>query len=274
MRKFNVLLAFCLIFTVSLSAQSEKEKVNYLPEEGDFGIGLDGTPIFNYVGNMFNGTNNNRLNVGDTKLYFRYMITDNTAARLCFSLAQYNLKDREYVRDDAALAIDGNSTKQLEDLRITKNNFFEVKVGYQYFKDFRRLRGFFGGDLGYSRNRDRAEYFWGNIMTDVNPRPTSAFVGPNADSRYLFYDYGAYNTFFVGAFTGAEYYIMPKICLGLEFGISYGAGYYGQEYYTYETMAGNNRVEYDKAVSPKDRYFTTKTYYPYTYGNFYFMIHF
>ena len=281
MKRISILLAFCVLLTVSLKAQydemstGEVEKTKqYFPEQGDFGIGIDGTPIFNYLGNAFNGTIDNKLNLGDNTLYFRYFITDNSAIRLNFSLYQDFYKDKFYVRDDAAWLIDENTEKQLEDMRINNSHNFKVKVGYQYFKDFRRVRGFFGADLGYGRDKSKTEYAYGNVMNEVNKTPSTAFSGPNPNSRYLEYNNGAVNSIFAGLFTGAEYYFAPKMCIGGEFGVSYGANFYGQTFYVYETMIVDEKVEYNKAVFPKSKDFSTGSIFPYTYGNIYFMIHF
>lgn len=280
MKKINILLAFCLLLAVSLTAQDEFSSVDtektkqYFPQQGDFGIGIDGKPIFDFIGNMFNGTNNNRLDLGDNTLYFRYFLTDNTAVRLSFSLYQSYDKEKYYVRDDAAWALDENSKKQLEDMRITNYQDFKVKAGYQYFKDFRRLRGFFGADLGYGRSNEKYDYSYGNVMSYINQSPSTAFGGPDVNSRYIEYYEGAVNSVFAGLFTGAEYYFMPKMCIGAEFGVSYGAHFYGQTYYKYETMVNDLKVEYDKAVYPRSNAFSTSTTFPYTYGSFYFMIHF
>ena len=274
MRKLNILLVTCLVLTVSLNAQSdEKEKIRYYPEQGDFGIGIDGTPIFDYLGNLFNGTNNNSLNIGDQTLYFRYFLTDETAVRLRFHFRNHRHTNKEYVLDDAARMLDENSTKQLEDMEIVREQDYKVAVGYQYFIDYRRVRGFFGGDLGYGREREKIEYQYGNTMNELNPTPTSKF-GAAPNGRYLEQHKGVVNSFFIGAFTGAEYYFHPKMCIGGELGISYGVEFTGQTWVSYETLDGAKRVEYDEAVKPKSKFSWTETGFPYTYGNLYFVIHF
>ena len=290
MKNISILLSCCLLLTVSINAQDEyftygkssakaENEKQLFPVKGDIGIGIDGTPIFNYLGNVFNGTSNNSLNLGDNTLYFRYMITDNTAARLAFSLAQGKNNTSRYVRDDAAWLLDNNSKKELEDMRVTRYHEFHVNAGYQYFRDFWRLRGFFGGDIGYGRDKEKVNYYWGNEMNELNPKPTSSFyIYTDSDldgkSRYTERDYGVTNFFFAGVFTGAELYILPKICLGAEFGVTYGIAFNSQQYYKYETMVNTVKADYDKAVYPSSKWQYTQSMFPYSYGNIYFMVHF
>ena len=275
MRKINILLVTCLLLTVSLRAQDEpaKEPKQYFPQAGSFGIGIDGGPIFDFIGNMFNGTANNGLNFNDNRLYFRYFLTDQSAVRAVISIGNTKDVNRHYVQDDAALAADPNSTKQLEDMHISKTRSYELRLGYQMFRDIWRLRGFFGGDIGYSYARTRDTYQYGNSMTALNPNPSTALFG-NAAVRNLEVNNGPVNSIFVGLFTGAEYYIMPNVALGGEFGFAYGGSWTGQTNAKQELMVESRHIEQDVAITPKSKSFTADTMFPYTYGSLYFVIHF
>ena len=49
MKRYIVLLALCVITASQVLAQDNTEK-QYLPEKGDFSLGIDVAPMFKYVG--------------------------------------------------------------------------------------------------------------------------------------------------------------------------------------------------------------------------------
>ena len=57
------ILSFILAAGVAVSSLSaqETEKKQYLPEEGDWSIGFDAKPVLNFVGNIFNGNTDNKI---------------------------------------------------------------------------------------------------------------------------------------------------------------------------------------------------------------------
>ena len=57
MKKTLMILAAVMVFT-SANAQDEKW---YGSKEGGFAITMNADPVLNYVGNMFNGTQNNSM---------------------------------------------------------------------------------------------------------------------------------------------------------------------------------------------------------------------
>ncbi|HPW66327.1 MAG TPA: hypothetical protein PLY32_05500 [Salinivirgaceae bacterium] len=268
-------LVFTIAFgTVSLFAQDDEAKQEkvYTPESGDFSIGLDGTPVFNYIGNMFNGNMGNAFNPGDNTFYFKYFLTDKSAARIVLGITNKTKFNRFYVGDDAALLIDPNSNAQLEDLEIDKKRDMGIRLGYQQFRGYKRLLGFYGADIGYRYEKTHLSYKYGNEMNELNPAPTTQW-GNNAVRR-LEVDNGAKNSIFAGVFTGAEYYLLPKICVGMELGLFYGVTLERQSWRKQERMVLTQHVEEEIAVEPSTAERETVTKFPYTYGNFYFAVHF
>ena len=55
MKKFIAIILSACLFPGILWAE-EKEKKQYLPEEGDWALGIDVVPVLRYIGNAFNGT--------------------------------------------------------------------------------------------------------------------------------------------------------------------------------------------------------------------------
>jgi hypothetical protein len=263
-------------YSAAFEQEQEEQKTTqgseYFPKAGDFGIGFDATPFLNYLGNAFNGTEDNSLILNDNTLYFRYFLSDNSAARVALKINSTKEVDNSYVSDDAAFMEDPLSQNKVEDRAIYSRNNYELKLGYQMFRGKNRLRGFFGGDLffGYAKYSDEFEY--GNQMTVLNPIPTSAFG--SGSERQLTHNYWSEFSVGVGAFTGAEYYFMSKACLGVELGLLYRQSFEGQSNESYETMVESIYVTGDREFSPGDRYRHLKTSMPSAYGNLYLMIHF
>lgn len=248
------------------------EKNDYLPGAGDIAIGLETTPFLNYIGNFFNGTSNNSLNLNDNTLYFRYYLNRDAAVRVAFRINSYGGDDNYYVRNDAAFFADPLSQDKVTDKYSYTNNFFNLKVGYQMFRNYRRFRGYYGGDLGYQYNKYKESYEYGNIMNELNPSPTNewGFVG----TRPLENNYGAEHGIGVGAFAGIEYYFLPKVCIGGEFGLSYYKYFEGESYRKQERMVVTLNVEEEIQTEPGDNNWSLQTNFPYYFGNLYFMINF
>ena len=258
---------------------AEPENRNYFPQAGDFGIGFDGTPFLNYVGNMFNGSTNNTLNLGDNTLHFRYFITDQSAIRVALSVLSIREVDKFYLDDQADQVSDPLSRAQVEDERVTHTNEYQIKAGYLMFRGENRLRGFFGGDVFLGFGRDRIYYDYGNRMTEANPAPESVVDWNNGNTanmgmRPLEETDGAVYSVGLGAVVGAEYYMMPKVGVGAEMGLVYGHAFMRQGYTTSETFVGSRHVEEDFEVSPEFTERMATTSFPCTFGNLYLMIHF
>ncbi len=280
MKRILIILTACMLgfaaFAQEGSENPEPKASNngqYLPQAGDIGVGIDGSPIFYYIGNMFNGTTNNSLNLNDNTLYFRYFLDDNAAIRARVRINSSSSFDKFLVRDDAAFLLDPLSNKQLEDFRTTSSQDYQLSLGYQMFKGTNRLRGFYGADLGLGYSRNTTTYEYANQMTLANTSPTTALFG-NAGTRTLVSKGSPSINIGLGVFTGGEYYIMPKFCVGLELGFTYYYQYIGQSYFTQETMVFTQHVEQEIAGNSGGTSWNAWTTMPYMYGSLYFMFHF
>jgi hypothetical protein len=281
MKKTIIILLICLIgFPVLAQDEPVAEPVNepvvelndYLPNTGDIAIGLEATPFFNFVGNMFNGTEDNSLDLGDNTLYFRYYLKRDAAIRVAFRINSDGGSSENYVRDDAAFFADPLSQdKVIDKYNYTENNF-EIRLGYQMFRNYKRFRGYFGGDLGYQYYKYKYNYEYGNKMTELNPNPTNAwgFGSP----RPLEYNYAAEHGIGAGAFVGVEYYFFPKVCIGGEFGLTYYTSFEGQSYRTEERMVITEHVTEEVPTNPGNYDWSLNTNFPYYFGHLYFMINF
>lgn len=243
-----------------------------LPQKGDLGIGISANPFLSYFGNMFNGNTNNSLNLNDQLLYFRYFLSSDAALRLTIRINTLINANNYYVTDDAARALDPLSLQQVNDRLTTNNSIYQIRFGYEKFRGQKRLRGFYGADLGYSFQNDMGKYQYGNQMNELNPRPTTNWG--NLPSRTLEFNNGATNIISLGIFTGAEYYLLPKISLGMELGLIFGKSWESQSYTKGEKMVQSLLTNYDLALSPGNSSTNISTSFPYSYGNLYLVFHF
>jgi hypothetical protein len=221
---------------------------------------------------MFNANTNNSLNLGDQNLYFRYFLNDNNAIRVTIRVSSTKDVNNYYITDDAARAIDPLSRQQVEDRETSIDNNYGIRLGYEKLRGYNRLRGFYGADLGFLYNESNYTHEYGNQMNKLNPSPTTHWG--NLSSRTLESNDGATKSLSLGIFAGAEYYFMPKICVGAELGIQYGKMWESQGNLKGEEMNLTQLVKYDRALTPGDRSCNINTTFPYSYGSLYIMIHF
>lgn len=215
-----ITIIFFFLFAISLSAQTDtvlrsKKGIPILPQAGDWAIGADAKPFFNYLGNAFNNSTSNDLDLGNETLYFRYFLKDNAAVRLLIGVDKSTTISRHFVQDDAAFFKDPLSNVQTEDKSTINSSKVNIDLGYQIFRGYGRLRGFYGPSINYVLSRYRTRYNYGNPMSALNTTPSSYYSYTNG-ARTLESDNGYTHSLGLGLIAGAEYYFAPKISIGLE----------------------------------------------------------
>lgn len=283
--KNKILIIFLSLVTLGVSAQvttdsvlRSKKGIPILPQKGDWAIGVDAIPYFRYLGNIFNNTANNSLTVGTQTIYGRYFIANDAAIRLVLGIKNDNIYDRRYVQDDAAVMLDPLSQAQVEDLRKTRISGYTVNVGYQKFRGYGRLKGFYGFNVGFGASRTKDIYSYGNEITVTNPTPTTTNYGSNvATFRTLENDGGIVCNINGGLLAGFEYYFAPKICVGAEVNLNLSHSWRTQANYKYEHLNGTVVEVLDKATTPNGRTETllqSNEYNTNYAGNLYLIFHF
>lgn len=225
-----------LVVSVSALAQSNdqiqnKNGVDIMPVSGEWGVGMNAAPVFQYVGNMFGYTANNTAMSGNkfvnyfagNTLFGKYMLSDDNAVRGHFRFGEFSNTYSNWVYDDTK-----NSPDSLVmDTYTSKSSVYNIGVGYEFRRGKNRLRGIYGGEVMYQYQKsNRRSYDYGNQYGFGNPAPIATswssgggVFGENPDAeRIVSQTFGAYNGFGVRGFVGVEYYIAPKICFGTEFG--------------------------------------------------------
>lgn len=240
------------LFIILLSAVSafsafaeEPEKKQYLPEAGDWSVGFNAIPILDFVGNLFSDNYNLITPIGgqptlfnniSTSIMGKYMLTDNLALRANIGLAINNDNDAMYVRDDEAYFFNPLSEEKVIDYKKIRNTRVSIMAGAEYRIGKKRVQGVFGGGLLFGLSNSREKYQYGNMMTDINPNPTTANFNENYEEKPMnrvleqFHGSPCYHFGLVGT-VGVEWFFAPKISLGAE--VSLHAAYeFNQQTYT------------------------------------------
>lgn len=240
-----------------------------LPQQGEWSIGIDATPFFDYVGNMFNNsTNNNAPTVSSPKppsLVFKYMKTANTAYRLRISLNNLSTDGKNQVDD----AINPDPAVLVTDTKNFSTTNILFGAGFEKRRGKGRVQGIYGVEafIGFSSNS--STYTYGNPFTPAAPfgpftlwnnnSATAASVIIN-NTRTLETSTGSSVSFGVTGFVGVEYFVGPKISIGGELGYSISSIGAGSGTQTTETFTGPSTLTKTTSnYSPSPGFFSIGT---------------
>lgn len=236
-----ILATSALTFAQGNDQIQNKNGVDIMPVQGEFAIGMNALPVFNFVGDLFGYTGSNNA-LGNNKfvnyfasntLFGKYMLTDNTAIRGHFRIGHYGDNYENEVYNDT----DNDPDNLVLDRYEEGNTIYNIGAGYEFRRGSNRLRGIYGGEVMYQHQSGVCrDYTYGNTFGNGNPAPTSTewytwggVMNENpAAERLVSTKSGKYNGIGVRAFAGVEYYFAPKICVGTEFGWGLMGGWSGQ----------------------------------------------
>lgn len=267
--KKNVLLAAALMtsmFAVAQEAASTEEVVGrkgqpVLPKAGDIALGFNAFPVIDMlvqaakIGSNSNTNQNSANTVQFTQnagqnIVGKYFLDATSAVRFRFGLNSTVRTDRNLVQDskavyDASLSnipeeVLEASLLRVEDVRYNKTNQFTLALGYEKRRGYRRLVGFYGAEIGFSRANAKAEYTYGNdfsdqfntVFTSDFGSPLGGFTGTQTQQYDNFTPISRPNSvkvsgawaFGARGFIGIEYFVFPKISIAAEYGFGYSFG--------------------------------------------------
>ena len=240
--KKSILAVAVLLGTSVAFAQDLKNEMgeSYLPEAEDWAISIDATPFLSYFGNLIGGNDGNvapswnYLTTNQT-ITGKYFVDANTAYRAALRIGFGSVKGENEVRDrsnTAAVVFPSSpSPMVINDYKSGSTNI-GLAVGMEKRRGQGRLQGFYGAELGINISSSKNTFNYGNAL---NQSTTGGNVDVDADDDML----GGINvgadafgnnsriteaksgmSFGVGlrAFIGAEYFVMPRLAIGGEFG--------------------------------------------------------
>lgn len=245
-----VILVSAVVLSSTTFAQNLKSKKGeaYLPETGDWALGIDATPFLSYVGNLLNGNFSNTapgmnfLTTNQT-ITGKYYKDAKTAYRGSLRIGMGSTKVDSIVQGVAESALMYTNT--------TKNSTNDIYLsgGLEFRKGNTRLQGYYGGELGFGIGGSKLTKSWGEGLSDKNNT-----------TRLLESKSGSMFTLGLRAFVGVEYFIIPKLSIGGEFGwglglVTTGKGSSKSEYWD----STNQKVANTEAKTGKQSEFRLDT---------------
>jgi len=220
--------------------KDSKQIAKILPEKGDFAIGIDATPFFNYIGTMFRiteGTENApSFNFANGAMISgKYQLTNMKAVRAGIRIGFNSNDDKNTLLDDT-----GDIGDYVTDTRTISSTDIILSAGLEFSRGKGRLQGFYGFEaiLGFSSRN--ASYEYGNAYSSDYPNPLHTvqwepyiMVG-TASERILSDKSGTSLLMGAQAFVGVEYFFAKKMSIGGEF--SWGPAY---------LLRGDRTLEYE-----------------------------
>ena len=248
MKKRITLVAALFFGVASVFAQDEtevlvsKKGTPILPEAGEYSLGIDAAPFFNYVGNMFNSSAANTAPTFNYtanhpfQLTGKYMVDDKTAYRGIFRLGFSSVSESKYVNDDSNTS---STPEFVEDKRTNTQMNVALGAGLEKRRGKGRLQGIYGAQAIILFGTNKNSYEYGNEFSSSNTTPTSydwtLQTPTNTGTRITENKTGTVFGFQVQAFVGAEYFFAPKFSISGE--LYYGLGLTSQG-------DGNDNYEY------------------------------
>ncbi len=268
----TVLLAgFCVTGAFAQDLTSKKGE-QILPEAEDWAIGVDATPFLQYMGNFFGktATNNaptfNFLNSNQT-ITGKYFVDAQTAYRASLRIGLGSTTSRDMVANRSqttSAATYPASAPMVENSWKRSNTNIGLSVGMEKRRGKTRLQGYYGAELGINFSSSKDKYTYGNALNPTGTQPVLVDAEDNMNgnvvtltggeipgiigsARVTERKYGSIFSFGVRAFIGVEYFILPKISMGGEFGWGVGLASGGKTSTTYESIGntgggGNDQV--------------------------------
>jgi hypothetical protein len=247
MKKTIILFSLCVGVAAMATAQEEQPAAKkYLPQAGDFALGVDATPFLKYVGGLFsdNGTTAPTFSgLQGQGIYAKYFLEDNRAIRAKLLLDIYTSSSKQSVQNDEAI----NTTPGATAIDTRKNGVTNVNlaVGYEFRRGRGRVQGFYGGELSVGLGKNSTTYEYGNPMTAANPSPsTYPNFSSNSANRTLENNGGLNFAFGLGGFVGVEYFVANQLSLGGEFTLGLAASIRGQDEITTQRVEAGEVREF------------------------------
>ena len=248
-------LALAMAFGVtSAFAQdlTSKKGEPILPEAGDWAISADATPFLNYAGNMFGKTANNvapsfNFLTGNNVIVGKYFKDEKTAYRAGINLGFGTQSQTNLLNKDNEVVAAGAQPTKVTDKTSISTTGIGLTAGIEKRKGKTRLQGYYGAEAGIYIGSTHTKNTYGNAFgtnapgTSTSPTSTTwsgtSVTGTGAvGSRTTDMKSGATFQFGVRGFVGVEYFVLPKISLGGEFGWGIGLQTQGAAQVTTESL--------------------------------------
>jgi hypothetical protein len=254
-------LALAMAFGVtSAFAQdlTSKKGEPILPEAGDWAIGVEANPFLNYLGNAFNNSTSNtaptwNFGTGQNTIIGKMFKDEKTAYRAVVRLGLNSQTERAQIGD--ASVTTPTPFPGVATMKEDKWKHSETRIGLGAGMEMRRgktrLQGYYGGEVMIWMSSEKDKYTYGNSLVAGGSNPVGVNTSTTTDfgsnyttnteggaARITEWKSGSTIGFGIRGFVGAEYFILPKISLGGEFGWGIGISSMGKSSTTHESIGG------------------------------------
>jgi hypothetical protein len=275
MKRTAVIMAFALGSSCAFAQDlTSKKGEQILPEAEDWSIGVDATPFLEYAGNFFGKSSSNTAPgfnfLGSNQaIVGKYFVEAQKAYRGGLRIGFGSQTSRAIVDDRADdLANSTATTNPYPSTRPTTENSWKhsttnigLSAGMEMRRGKTRLQGYYGGEFGLSLSSSKDVFSYGNALSTSTTAPVDVsqsgdeFQGANnwvpsvagipssaltsSGARITERKNGSVFAFGLRGFIGVEYFILPKISIGGEFGWGFGIASAGKSTTTYESIGSS-----------------------------------
>lgn len=234
---------------------TSKKGEDFLPASGDWAVGIDAVPFLQFAGNLIGGNGTNtapswNFLTGNQVITGKYFVEDNVAYRAGIRIGMTSNKGDMMVsdRDGAAPTYPALPAMVENSYKMSETNI-GLTGGMEWRRGFGRLQGFYGGELGIALGSSKSSYTYGNALAPTAATPV--FVDAEDDmggnltsdtygnaARITEMKGGSFFGLGLRGFIGAEYFVLPRIAVGGEFGWGLMFGSNGASSTTMESTDG------------------------------------
>ena len=259
-------VAFGFTSAVAQDLTSKKGE-QMLPEAGDWSIGVDATPFLEYAGNFFGKSAKNNAPTWDfmsgQNILGKYYADAATAYRVGLRIGLGSVTQRNVVSDRTFNPSTPNNFPSADPTveNAWKQSYTNIglSVGMEKRKGKTRLQGYYGGEVGIYFANTKDAFTYGNslnasttpsLVVDVDPTD-DVFTGAGnimtgvpatgaGTGRVTERKNGSTFGFGLRGFIGCEFFILPKVSLGGEFGWGLGLSTTGAGSSDVESIGNND----------------------------------
>jgi hypothetical protein len=227
-KNWLILLVFFTALNVKGQDLVSKRGENMLPDSGDWAVAVDASPFFNYLGNIFSSAGNNSIfkSFGDSSITVmgKYFLSPKKAVRVKLNVAVNSQNQKFNTTKDGQTDVNVTVT---DEWKSTETGI-TLGAGIEKRKGKTRLQGIYGAEASlFYIDGKKDKYKYGNSYSKNVSTPASNNFNGNLKpdgSRVTQAKQGATYGVGVRGFIGMEYYIFPKIAIGMEYGLALQVG--------------------------------------------------
>jgi len=233
--KRSALWLITLVFGLEAQELVTKKGFKILPEKKDYAISFNAVPVLDFALNLANiavntgQTAQNPSYVTGLNQVFvgKYFLEDNKALRALVGINHFINRNVQYGKDPHdILANPGNpdAWNEIKDIHLNDSTAIFLGAGLEWRRGHNRLQGFYGVEGVLQFQSQKVKNTWGVTMDSIAiANGFTNLDGSALNGRILLNKTGISPGLFIRSFIGVEYFVLPKISIGAEFGWGLGA---------------------------------------------------